>query len=199
MAENNDNVKYEQGNNGSVSFATDVIATIVGLAAAEVEGVAEMVTPNTGLAEKLTRRMTGAQNKNFTKGVKVEVTGQDVAVDVSFIVEYGMPIPQVTGEMQENIKKAVETMTGLNVSRIDIHVVGISFEKENQTAAALQGGPDKAIEAEKPEENEPAEAPEESAEEPEEAVEPEEDCAEDLLNEEEEPEAAEEETEETDL
>ena len=139
MAETVENVRLEQTANGSVSFATDVVATIAGLAAAEVEGVASMVAPNGGFAEKLTRRMTGTQNKNFTKGVKVEMNGSDVTVDISFIVEYGQPIPQVASEMQENVKKAIETMTGLNVTKIDIHVTGISFDKENREAQALEG------------------------------------------------------------
>ena len=58
--------------------------------------------------------------------------GEDVNVDVSVTVDYGMPIQKVGRNAQENVRKSIESMTGLHVEKVDLHVVGVSFEKENQ-------------------------------------------------------------------
>ena len=133
------NVQLDANANGSVSFATDVVATIAGLAATEIEGVASMAGSNNGssLADILSRRMT-SNSKNLTKGVKVEVQEGKVNVDVHFIVEYGSPVPEVAKGIQENVKKAIETMSGLTVENVDVHVQGISFERENKAAAEIE-------------------------------------------------------------
>ena len=82
-------VKLDENPDGSVSFATGVVETIAGLAAQEVEGVASMASVSTGLADMFTRKST----RNFTKGVRVDINGGTVAVDVTIVVEYGSPIP----------------------------------------------------------------------------------------------------------
>lgn len=130
------NVQLESGENGSVSFATDVIATIAGLAATEVEGVASMGGGSSGLADILTRRVQSA--KSLTKGVKVEVAEGGVTVAITIVVEFGTPIPEVAAGIQENVKKAIETMSGLAVSAIDVHVQGMSFEREHRAAAEIE-------------------------------------------------------------
>lgn len=130
------NVQLESGEHGSVSFATDVIATIAGLAATEVEGVASMGGGSTGLADILTRR--GQSTKNLTKGVKVEVADGGVTVAITIVVEFGSPIPEVASGIQENVKKAIETMSGLTVRSVDVHVQGMSFEREHRAAAEIE-------------------------------------------------------------
>ena len=130
------NVQLESGEHGSVSFATDVIATIAGLAATEVEGVASMGGGASGLADILTRR--GQSTKNLTKGVKVEVAEGSVTVAITIVVEFGSPIPEVASGIQENVKKAIETMSGLTVKVIDVHVQGMSFEREHRAAAEIE-------------------------------------------------------------
>ena len=86
------NVQLDSNGNGTVSFATDVVATIAGLATTEVEGVASMWS-TTGLADMLTRKMQPA--RNLTRGVRVEINGDSVAVNVSIVVDYGFPVPEV--------------------------------------------------------------------------------------------------------
>ena len=116
-------VKLDENPDGSVSFATGVVETIAGLAAQEVEGVASMASASTGFADMFTRKST----RNFTKGVRVEIDGGVVAVDVTIVVEYGSPVPDVARSIQENVKKAIETMSGLDVRNVDVHVQGVSF------------------------------------------------------------------------
>lgn len=137
MSENlTTNVELDSTANGTVSFATDVVATIAGLAATEVEGVAAMINNgNLGLVDML-RKNQG--NRPLTRGVKVEINGNQVRVQLTVTVDYGSPVPTVAREIQDNVKKAIETMTGLEVPEINIYVQGISFEKENRAAAELE-------------------------------------------------------------
>jgi len=105
-------------NYGVVKIADDVVALIAELAAKEVKGVIAM---SGGIADS---------KKNPSKGVKVEVGEKEAAVDLYVIVEYGVRIPDVSWQIQENVKKAVETMTGLNVVEVNIHIQGVHIEKE---------------------------------------------------------------------
>ena len=132
MAENNaPEVKLNENPEGTVSFATDVVATIAGLAANEVEGVAGMTGASSSLADILTRKNT----RNYTRGVKVDIENNMVKVDVTIVVEYGSPVPDVAHNIQENVKKAIETMSGLDVRNVDVHVQGVSFEPRSWTSS----------------------------------------------------------------
>lgn len=134
MSENyQPDVKLDENPNGTVSFATEVVATIAGLAATEVEGVASMSSQNAGFADMFSRKNT----RNFTKGVRIDLDGNKVTVDVTIVVEYGSPVPDVARSIQENVKKAIETMSGLDVHAVDVHVSGISFEREQRATAEL--------------------------------------------------------------
>jgi uncharacterized alkaline shock family protein YloU len=120
-----DNIHLPTGDEyGKVLFADDVVATIAGLAATDVNGVAAMSGGiANGIAEKLGR-------KSLAKGVKVQVGEKEAAIDLYIIVDYGVKVPEVAWNIQESVKKAVETMTGLSVIEVNIHVQGVSFEKE---------------------------------------------------------------------
>ena len=110
--------------NGQITYANDVIATIVSVATAEVDGIS-------GIAGSSS--LTGILAKGKApRGVRVDMNGEDVKVDVSVTVDYGMPIQKVGRNAQENVRKSIESMTGLHVDQVDLHVVGVSFEKENQ-------------------------------------------------------------------
>ena len=106
---------------GTIKVADEVVGTIAGLAATEIEGIAGM---SGGIAGGITE-MLG--KKNFTKGVKVEVGEKEAAVDLFVIVNYSARIPDVALRVQENVKRAIETMTGLRVVEVNIHVQGVSF------------------------------------------------------------------------
>lgn len=124
----------EQGN--TITYANEVVAIIAGVAAGEVEGIAGMCSVS-GI-DILGR------NKNITKGVKVEIGTEEASVDLYIIVEYGTPIQKAAQDAQENVRKAIETMTGMHVVRVDVHVQGVSFEKENN---ALEAGKQVKLEA----------------------------------------------------
>ena len=110
------------GDYGNVTFADEVVAIIAGLAAMEIPGVSAM---SSGIMEKLGK-------KNLSRGVKVEVGEKEAAIDLYLIVDYGVRIPDIAWNIQENVKKTVETMTGLHVIEVNIHIQGIDFEKERK-------------------------------------------------------------------
>lgn len=111
---------------GNVKISDDVVAIIAGLAATDIKGVAGMSGGIAGgIADILGR-------KNLSKGVKVEVGESEAAIDLFIIVEYGSKIPEVAWEIQESVKSAIETMTGLNVIEVNIHVQGVNIEKNTK-------------------------------------------------------------------
>jgi uncharacterized alkaline shock family protein YloU len=115
---------------GNVSFANDVLAIIAGLAASEIEGVAGMSGGLAGgIAEMLGR-------KNLAKGIKIAVNDKLIAVDINMIVTYGFKLHEVSRKVQANVIKAIETMTGLSVERVNVNVLGIQFTKETVQAEA---------------------------------------------------------------
>ncbi|MBP2634181.1 MAG: Alkaline shock protein 23 [Firmicutes bacterium] len=118
--------KTEHNDVGSIRIADEVVGIIAGLAATEVDGVAGMSAGLVGgIAEMLGK-------KNLSKGVKVEVGEREAAVDLYIIVEYGVRIPDVALRVQENVKRAIESMTGLDVVEVNIHVQGVGFAPEGK-------------------------------------------------------------------
>lgn len=123
---------YEKTDIGTIQIAPEVIEVIAGLATVEVAGVAGMSGGLAGgIAELLGR-------KNLSKGVKVEVGQREAAVDVSIIVEYGHPIPAIATEIQSNVKRSIEMMTGLHVVEVNVHVHDVYF-KNNERAEEEDG------------------------------------------------------------
>ena len=133
MSENNEISYIEETNKtGTISYANDVIAIIAGLAATEIAGISGMSGGITsGIAEMLGR-------KNLTKGVKVEVGTEETAIDLNVIVDYGVQIHKVAFDVQENVKKAVETMTGLHVVEVNVYVQGVNVAQEPKDVPRLK-------------------------------------------------------------
>ncbi|MBE5805763.1 MAG: Asp23/Gls24 family envelope stress response protein [Clostridiales bacterium] len=108
--------------NNTIKIADDVVAVISGVAVSEIPGVANMAG---GFAGGITEVLSG--KKNLAKGIKVEVGEKETKIDVNIIVEYGTRIPDVAYEIQTKVKKAVETMTGLKVVEVNVHVQGVNI------------------------------------------------------------------------
>lgn len=108
---------------GNLNIADDVINTIANIAASEVKGVS---TLSSGIAGGIVEMF----GKRPSKGIKIETKEGEVKIDLSLVVHYGVRIPSVAWEVQENVKKSIEAMTGLKVTQVNIHVQGINFENE---------------------------------------------------------------------
>ncbi|KAA0549470.1 Asp23/Gls24 family envelope stress response protein [Bacillus sp. BGMRC 2118] len=107
---------------GKVEIAPEVIEVIASIASSEVEGVASMRGNfASGVVERLGK-------KNHGKGVKVELNEEGISVDVYVVMNFGVAIPNVAKNIQDNIRLALMTMTALEVNEVNIHVVGVQFE-----------------------------------------------------------------------
>lgn len=117
-------VVQENDSIGSVKIADDVVAMIAGIAATEVDGVASMAgsVPNEFMS------MVGV--RNLKKGVRVGVINKVVEVDLALIMEYGYNIPATSQKVQERVKNAIENMTGLEVSDVNIRIAGVNMQKD---------------------------------------------------------------------
>ena len=112
-----------EGMDGAVKIANDVIASIAGLAATEAEGVAYM-------SGNMTKEIIGRLGiKNLSKGAVIGVEGDKVSAELSLVVQYGYSIPRVAKTVQEKVRTAIESMTGLTVVRVNVHIVGMDIEK----------------------------------------------------------------------
>jgi len=106
-----------------VRISDDVIVTIAGIAASQVENVVSMSGGfGDGIAGILGR-------KNLGKGVKVETGEKDVSIDISIVVEYGCKIHEIARKIQDKVRVAVEDMTGLDVAAVNVNVVGVDVDK----------------------------------------------------------------------
>ncbi|MBY0122441.1 Asp23/Gls24 family envelope stress response protein [Bacillus sp. S/N-304-OC-R1] len=111
---------------GKIEIAPEVIEVIAGIAASEVEGVAQMRGNfATGVVERLGK-------KNHGKGVKVELAEDGIKVDVYCSMVFGISIPNVAQKIQDNIRQALLNMTALEAQEVNVHVVGIVFENQKQ-------------------------------------------------------------------
>ena len=127
MADNNNrasHVVYERYNLGSVKIADDVMACIAGLAAMEVEGVDSM-------AGNITRDiLSRLSSKNLSKGVRTDINGDEISVDLTLNVKYGYSIPKISAAVQDRVKTTLENMTGLNVMRVGVNIAGVNTQAD---------------------------------------------------------------------
>lgn len=115
---------------GIIKISDEVIAIIAGLAASEIKGI---VSISSGKVEEWTHKFSG--KKNIAKGVKVNVEGESAVIDLLLTVEYGIRIPEVAEKVQSNVKKTVESLTGLIVDKVNVNVMNIYLTKtENEIA-----------------------------------------------------------------
>ena len=138
-----------ESDQGSIRISEDVVASIAALSASETEGVS-------GLYSSLTSDIVGfISKKNLSKGVRIELGDDDtVKVEIGFLALFGYNICDVAKEVQEHVKASIESMTGLRVVEIDVHVGGVTFklsapaEEKAEPAPAASAAPENPEEAE---------------------------------------------------
>ena len=123
MAEDRKGLKIKEDGLGEVQIAEEVITIIAGLAATEVEGVCSM---GGNITKELVSRLG---MKNLSKGVRVEVTEEGkIEVFVTINIAYGYAIPAVSGNVQEKVKAAIENMTWLEVSGVNVRIADVDMK-----------------------------------------------------------------------
>ncbi|MEW9500379.1 Asp23/Gls24 family envelope stress response protein [Jeotgalibacillus marinus] len=109
---------------GKIEIAPEVIEVIAGIAASEVEGIAQMRGNfASGVVERLGKKIHG-------KGVKVELGEEGIVVDVYCTIKFGVSIPSVAQKIQDNIRQTLQNMTALLAEEVNVHVVGVQFESQ---------------------------------------------------------------------
>lgn len=123
MAEDRKGFKIKDDKLGEVKIADEVVAIIAGLASTEVEGVSSM-------AGNITNELVSKLGmKNLSKGIRVDVSNGIVRVDVALNIAYGYAIPEVSAKVQEKVKTAIENMTGLEVSCVNVRIASVDMGK----------------------------------------------------------------------
>lgn len=132
--ENEENVKENevvventQGEASTIKISDEVVAVIAGKAVADAPGVFAMAG---GFAGGISEVLSG--KKNLSKGIKVDVGEKETKIDVNIIVDYGVRIPDIAFDIQNRVKSAVEGMTGLKVTAVNVHVQGVNTESNTE-------------------------------------------------------------------
>jgi len=111
---------------GKVEIAPEVIEVIASIAASEVEGVAQMRSNfASGVVEKFGKKL-------HNKGIKVDLSEEGIKVEVFCVMNFGVSIPHVAQQIQDNIRQTLINMTGLETEEVNIHIVGVQFETAKQ-------------------------------------------------------------------
>ncbi len=116
----------EYGGGGETTIADDVVASIAGVAAREVEGVASVGKGS--VRRMLAERLAGAEEK--ARGVEVEVGKIEAVVDLSLNVVYGFNIPKIIVEVRKKVASRLSDLAGLDAKEINVHIVGIEFPEK---------------------------------------------------------------------
>ena len=121
MAESRKTFNIKSDQPGEVKIADEVVAIIAGLATTEVEGVSSM-------AGNITNEIVSRLGmKSLSKGIQVEVSDNEVMVDVAINIAYGYSIPDVSTKVQEKVKTTIESMTGLGVAKINVRIASVDM------------------------------------------------------------------------
>ncbi len=123
MSETREYISYPD-EMGTIHIADEVLAVVAASAALEVEGVSSLAANlSSDLAELMGRKV-------YSKGVRLSVVNGQVLVDISILIQYGFSIPDVAKKVQQAVMTAVSSTSGMEVSRVNIQVAGISFRRE---------------------------------------------------------------------
>lgn len=120
-------VDFQSNEMGKIQIADEVIQIIAGLAAAEVDGVVDMTG---SFAGGLTESLLG--RRNMAKGVRVSFGEEEktCSIGLSLVLDFGYNIPETCMQVQDHVKRAVEGMTGLEVTGVHVNVTAVHFQTE---------------------------------------------------------------------
>lgn len=126
--EKNVNKENQEADLGNISVSKDVVAIIVAMEAIKVKGVVGLTAGRKGTIAPL------LDKDNLSKGIEVSMNQKEVGITISLVADYTVGIYQTAKETQKNVKKAIETMAGLKVSKVDINVLDVKFKEELEKA-----------------------------------------------------------------
>lgn len=121
-----DELNKDNANLGIVKISDEVISVIAAIAASEVDGIFDQESMAKGLTQKLKGK------KHLGKSVKVSMENEEAIIDIAITVQYGVKIPDIVSQVQDNVKRTVEAITGLNVRTVNVLVQNIIVLKEEE-------------------------------------------------------------------
>jgi uncharacterized alkaline shock family protein YloU len=119
---------------GKITVADSVVSKVAGMAAREMSGVHAMGGGGARALGSVRQRIPGSSGPSATQGVSVEVGETQAAIDLDLVVDYGVSVADLGRAIQRNVKSAVERMTGLEVTEVNITVddVFVPDDSSNQ-------------------------------------------------------------------
>lgn len=115
---------------GKTTIADTVVSKIAGLSAREVNGVYDLGGGASRIVGQLRERIPGATT-NHAQGVSVEVGEKQAAIDIDIVAEYGVAIADLASGIRRNVIAAIEKMTGLEVTEVNITVNDVHVEDDS--------------------------------------------------------------------
>ena len=121
------NVQNNKQPAGSLKISQEVLATISNIAASEVDGVVSLANNYAPIKSFIQKGMT-------TKPIQISLNDDVAVVDISVNLKNGTNIPEMAEKLQKTVKDAIQNMTGITVSKVNVHVAGIVFPQDTDPA-----------------------------------------------------------------
>lgn len=121
MYDNKSNIKKQA--KGNVTYGSNIVLSVINLATKEIAGVSSIVT-------KFSSALKRWFSNNYYEGVKVTYNKDSMNVDVYINVCFGYNVTEVAYRVQENIKNSLSGMIDIKINRINVHVLGVEFPKD---------------------------------------------------------------------
>ncbi len=118
---------------GRTSIADSVVTKIAGIATRQIDGVHDLGTGGTRAFGAIRQRIPGSTGPSITQGVSVEVGERQAAIDLDVVIDYGVPLVDLAAGIRRNVIGAVERMTGLQVTEVNIAVDDIYIDNEDDS------------------------------------------------------------------
>ena len=115
---------------GKITCNRNILLSIIDLATREICGVS-------GLASSFKSKVARLFTKNKNPGVRVRFNPNgSLAVDVYIRMYYGYSVPDIAYKIQENIKNGISAMVDMKTTKVNVHIMGVDFEKEESPISA---------------------------------------------------------------
>jgi len=127
-------VTVDQSSTGSTVIVDSVIAKVAGIATREVAGVFAL---GGGAARALGAIRDAINSTDLTQGISVEVGETQVAVDITLVAEYPMPLQTVADNVRTAVYAAIENLVGMQVTEVNVTITDVHIPSDDDTAVVV--------------------------------------------------------------
>lgn len=121
---------------GNINVSRITIEALIHLVLRDIKGV---VSPKKTVFQNIAKLVQGTQeeNEHIFQEVKMEINPDSIIANLFLIINYGIRIPDLTWEIQARVKEKLKEMTGLEISKINVHIQGIRYPRKNKVKNQL--------------------------------------------------------------